>query len=142
MNQKRAGLWTSAVLAALTLAVFAAAQSAGPESAVRHYLQALQKGGVAQTAPLINTNVNSPYNLWLINQSNQVLGAPLRVRGKERSGNLVLVATDHEQVMQGVGRQERMVVTIFWVLVRRDGIWLIDPLRTYNYREQSSFLRR
>lgn len=142
MTLKQANIATCTVLAGLTLAVFAAAQSAGPESTVRRYLAALGSNDAARMQTLITTPIESPYNIWLVNASRAVVGAPMRAKGKERSGNLVLVATDHDRTMMTVRGPEKMVSTIFWVLVRTNGQWRIDPVRTYQFREQSTSFRR
>ncbi len=142
MNRRIASIGVSVGLAALTLSVFSAAQSAGPESAVRRFLKAIQTGDGDGAQSVITSSLSTRESQWLVFTTRNLASAPMRVKGKERSGNITLVVTDHDVVINTPGGAIPQVVTRYWILRRDSGQWRVDPLRTYQYLGQSRFLGR
>lgn len=130
-------LGVAAGLSTLTLGVFAAAQSAGPESAVRRYFRAIQLRDPAGAQAVLTTPLQAPITVWLTQQSAPLATARFTVRAKERSGDIALVITEHNLPMDTPQGQQMVAFTRFWVLARDRGQWRIDPVRTYRYVEQS-----
>jgi len=142
MNRRFVSIGVSVGLAALTLSVFSAAQSAGPESAVRRFLKAVQTADPDAAQQVITSPLATRESQWLAFTTRNVASAPMRVKGKERFGDTTLVVTDHDVVINTPSGAIPQVVTRYWILRRNDGQWRVDPLRTFQYLGQSRFLER
>lgn len=143
MQRQTLSLLTSGVLVVLVLSVFAAAQSAGPESVIRRWLRALEMRDANTAQTLLVAPLQSEAGQWLVQFSSELADRPMRVVAKERVGERVLVVTNHSVSVTVIGSPtpQPMTVTRYWVLSRSNGQWRIDPVGTFRYVNQSRFFR-
>lgn len=131
LNRLTQSIFASLVLTALTMGVFSAAQSVGPESVVRRWIRAVQSGDASSASVLINQPLQSQYSGWLIDAAATLpAGSSTRLVSKQRSGSLVILTTEHRV-------NPTMAAARYWVLQREGGKWRIDPQRTYQFVDQA-----
>lgn len=134
--------WAAAVLAGLTLSVFAALRDYGPESAVRRFHQATLDGDEPGLQRVTKEEVRSTYVLRLRQELERLGREGARIRmgfvQKEMRVDRSTMAQIPSVIAEVRYYSPRGVQSIYWVLDHDPGGWVVNATETWNFPKRLS----
>lgn len=118
---------TAGALVILTLAVFRSAQTLGPESAVKRFIDGVSKNDIGWAQGVVAQSLESPSGSVLIGMARFADG-PIVIADRQNVGSHLIIVTHPA---------DKPTTYDSWYLVRSNGRWLIDAYLTAAYRTQS-----
>lgn len=114
MALKPASVLAALTLSGLTLGVFSAALTAGPDAVVRRFLEGVQRQDAASVQRLVWQPIQSPAGSYILALANRVnsTGKRTQITRRESRGPYILIVTRTERESGGAYIDQ-------WVLERR-----------------------